>query len=78
MYIREKSGSSLKGRHFETGIWPMNWKPSNQKVEMGGACSPIWDRERIQLVTVAKNTWEFSSLFTPQSQRSSCFADTWL
>lgn len=37
---------SLKGRCFKIPVLPMNWKPPNQKLEVGRTCSPVWNRER--------------------------------
>lgn len=37
----------------ETAILPMNWKPPNQKVELGRTCNPIWEKG-IQLIA---STW---------------------
>lgn len=71
MHHGEKSGSSLKGRHLEIGILPMNWKVPNQKVEMGRTCSPIWDRKRNPAHRCGKNTWNFPACSSPNPKKQS-------
>jgi len=70
MHHGEKSGSSLKGRHLERDILPMNWKVPNQKVDMRRTCSPICDRERNPAHHCGKKYLEFPSLFTPKPKEA--------
>ena len=80
MYIiRGKSGSSLKGRHFEIAILPVTWKPPHQRWRHGRTCSPIWDRERNPAHHYGKKHLViFQPVYPRQSQRSNPTASAWL
>lgn len=69
MYIGEKAGSSLKERHRKIDILPMNWKPPNQKLEMGRNASQYGAEEGTQLITMAKILRNFPAC-SPSTQRS--------
>lgn len=68
MYIGWKAwkemGSSVKRRHLKIDILPMNWKPPNQKVEMGRNAAQYGTEKGAQRIPMAKYTYEFPRMFT--------------
>ena len=76
MYIiREKSGSSLKGRHFEIAILPMNWKPPHQKVETWKNMQPnMGQRKESSSSLWQKTLRNFPACLPPKPKKQSyCF-----
>lgn len=57
-------GSRVKRRHLKIDILPMNWKPPNQKVEMGRNAAQYGTEKGAQRIPMAKYTYEFPRMFT--------------